>query len=114
MKYCWGFRKARTRANILPYLNFEDRYFRAIISKLIHEGNAASSASRGYWFPPLVITKDVAEIDALLECYAERSASALDRLRGLGKLIDTATEKREALTKQLVFETMEGVGRSSV
>lgn len=102
-KYCLGFRNARTRANILPFLNLEDRYFRAIISELIHAGNVASSSSRGYWFVPLVII-DVAEIDALLECYAERSASALDRLRGLGKLIDSATTRREALTQQIVMD----------
>jgi len=106
IKVCSGFRQARTRANILPYLNLEDRYFRHICSELIHEGHIASSCQRGYWFIPLV-TKDVEEIDAALESCQERSAKALDVLRGLGQQIDALTTRREALTKQYVFETME-------
>src|SRR3990167_2298887 len=106
MKVCLGFRQARTRANILPYLNLEDRYFRHICSELIHEGHIASSCQRGYWFIPLV-TRDVAEIDAVFESCQERSSKALDVLRGLGQQIDSLTARREALTKQYVFTTME-------
>ena len=103
MKVCLGFRQARTRANILPCLNLEDRYFRQICSELIQEGNIASSCQRGYWFIPLV-TKDVEEIDAVLESCQERSAKALDVLRGLGQQIDALTTRREALTKQFVMD----------
>jgi len=103
MKVCPGFRQARTRANILPYLNLEDRYFRQICSELIHEGHIASSCQRGYWFIPIV-TKDVEEIDAVLESCQERSTKALDVLRGLGQQIDALTTRREALTKQFVMD----------
>ena len=101
--YCFGFRNARTREKILPFIGLEDRRFRAIVSELIHEGHIASSSSRGYWFLPLV-TSDVTEIDAILEACQERTAHALDILRGMGKIIDHWTVRREALTKQYVMD----------
>ena len=100
---CFGYKYAKVRADILPFVQLDDRKFRAIASELIHEGNVASSSSRGYWFIPLV-TSDVAEVDAILEACQERTSHALDILRGMGKIIDHWTVRRENLTKQIVMD----------
>ena len=51
MKYACGFRNAKTKDNILPFVGLEERIFRqlASFSDLIF-----SSSERGYWIRPLV------------------------------------------------------------
>ena len=90
---CNGFRNARTRENILPFVlnkhlfptqESKDRYFRKIVSELRHEGHIASSCERGYWFVPLV-TDDPAEIEAVKHSIFEVKAKALDMLQDCEK-----------------------------
>lgn len=100
MQYCLGFRNARTRANILPYLQMPDRYLRLLMSELIHEGHLCSSASLGYWALPLT-TKDREEIDTALYAQHERKSKALDLLIDCDKHIKFWEDKRRCVTQQL-------------
>lgn len=88
--FCSGFRQARTRKEILPCMNFKrifdnpeskDRYFRKIVSSLIHEGHLCSHNSRGYWFKPLY-TNDPEEIEAIKQSIMERKSRALSSIEG--------------------------------
>ena len=99
-KYCFGFRNARTRIDILPFLQIPDRIFRAIASELIHEGSLCSSASRGYWALPLV-TKDIEEIEAVLSAQLERKSKALDLLADCDKAIKFWEDRKRCLTQQM-------------
>lgn len=83
-KHAWGVKCARTREQILPYLNLPDRYFRLIVSELIHEGHVASCASKGYWFVPLH-TNDMEEIEALKRSILERKSKALTMIADCDK-----------------------------
>ena len=98
-KYCFGFRNARTRANILPFVNLPDRYFRQIISGLKHEGHIASTCDKGYWAIPLVTT-DRKEIEAALDSYQEMKSKALDLLTGIDKQMKILQDKKLCLTQQ--------------
>ena len=109
-KYCYGYKAARIRANILPFVQMEDRCFRLIMSELIHESHCASDCIRGQWFIPLV-TKDPEEIEAVLQSYRERKGKALNLLTDLNRQIDNLAARKEALTKQIVFEVIDSAGR---
>ena len=76
---CPGVKNAKTRRKILPFVNMDDRRFRAIVSELKHENHIASTSSRGYWHVPLVTT-DPGEIEAVLESCFETKSRALDQL----------------------------------
>lgn len=90
--HCLGFRNARTRENILPFVgNLTDRGLRKIMSELIHEGNVCSSHKRGYWAVPLQTT-DTEEIEAMKQCYIERKSKALDLIQDCDRLIDKAED----------------------
>jgi len=102
MKYASGFRNARTRQDVLPYVGFEDRYYRAICSQLKHEGHVASTCSRGTWAIPLC-TKDPAEVEAALESYIEMKSKALDMLTGLDRQIKSLEDKKRCITQQAVM-----------
>ena len=86
-KNAHGYRKARKRADILPFMfpKLADRYFRALVSSLKHKGHLASTCNRGYWAIPLC-TNDHNEISATLESIQEMKAKALDMLKGYGEL----------------------------
>ena len=101
-KYCLGFRNAKTRTNILPYLQMPDRYFRLLVSELKHEGHIASDCQRGYWAIPLC-TKDPEEVEAALGSYQEMKSKALDLLTGLDKQIKFLEDKKRCLTQQFEF-----------
>lgn len=101
-KHCSGFRNARTRANILPFMQMPDRYWREIVSLLKHEGNIASTCFRGYWAIPLV-TKDKEEVEAALESYQEMRSKALDMLTDTDKHIKHWQDRKLALTQQQEF-----------
>lgn len=90
-KHTNGYRNARTRENILPFIQLKDRYFRQIANELIHEKQLCSSHKRGYWFFPLV-TNDPREIGAFKLCQIERKAKALDLLTGVDACIAWADE----------------------
>lgn len=90
-KYANGYRNARTRENILPFVQLKDRYFRSIANELIHEKQLCSSHKRGYWFFPLV-SNDPREIEAFKQCQIERKAKALDLLTGVDACIAYADE----------------------
>ena len=90
-KYCYGYKNARTRDNILPFVQMPDRYFREVVSSLIHEGNVCSSHKRGYWFPPLS-TNDPREIDEFKACQVERKGKALDLITDCERLIKQADD----------------------
>lgn len=100
-KYCQGFRNARVRANILPFMQgFSDRHWRACVSELKHEGHLASTSSRGYWaIPPA--TRDKEEVEAALESCKETKSKALDMLTGVNKLIEALQDKKSVLTRQV-------------
>jgi len=98
-KYCFGFREARFKNNILPFLNINERVFRAIVSDLKHEGNVAATSQRGYWFIPLT-TDDPAEVDAALESFREMESRALDMLTGIKKQMYGLNQRKMALTQQ--------------
>ena len=83
-KYCNGVRSARTRKDILPFVQLPDRYFRLIASELIDEGNVYSSASHGYWFAKLRTT-DSFEISAMEHSILERIAKATSTIDGCHK-----------------------------
>ena len=105
-KYAFGFRNARTRANILPFMgngNMPDRHFRLILAELKKEGSAASTCTRGIWAVPPVTT-DAEEIEAVLESCLEMKTKALDMLTGLNRQIELFQAKKEALTTQIVME----------
>ncbi len=102
LTYCFGFRNARTRQNILPFVRLPDRYFRQIISELKHEGQIASTCDKGYWAIPLV-TKDKEEIEAALDSYQEMRSKALDMLTGIDMQIKILEDKKRCLTEQLVL-----------
>ena len=99
---CLGFRNARTRANILPFVQLPDRYLRLIMSELIHEGHLCSSASLGYWALPLY-TKDPQEIETALDAQRERKAKALDLLTDCDKMIKFWQDKKNCLEIQPEF-----------
>ena len=99
-KHCMGFRNARTRQEILPFLRMPDRAFRATASELIHEGHLCSSASRGYWAVPLV-TKDIEEVEAVLDAQIERKSKALDLLADCDKAIKLWQDRKRCLTQQM-------------
>ncbi len=86
-KYAHGYRRARKRADILPFIHpkLTDRYFRLVVSSLKHQGHLASTSSRGYWAVPLCTT-DRSEVSAALESIHEMKAKALDMLKGCGEL----------------------------
>lgn len=90
-KYCYGYKNARTRENILPFIQLKDRYFRQIASELIHEKQLCSSHTKGFWFFPLV-SNDPREIEAFKQCQVERKAKALDLLTGVDGCIAWADE----------------------
>src|SRR3990167_2903474 len=101
-KYAFGFRNARTRAKILPFVgngNMPDRHFRLILAELKKEGSAASTCTRGIWAVPPVIT-DSEEIEAVLESCQEMKSKALDMLTGLNRQIELFQARKEALTQQ--------------
>lgn len=103
LTHCFGFRNARTRANILPYMGaITDRNWREVISRLKHDGFLASTCSRGYWAIPLD-TKDPAEVEAVLESYQEMRSKALDLLTGTDKHIKHWQDKKLALTQQQIM-----------
>ena len=89
-KYANGVRCARTRKDILPFVQLPDRYFRLIVSELIDEGNVYSSASHGYWFAKLHTT-DTFEIDAMKHAILERKAKALSMIEGCDKRLKEIT-----------------------
>jgi hypothetical protein len=91
MKYMQGFRRARTREDILPFVQMDDRRFRACASELIHEGQMCSSHKRGYWIVPLQ-TNDPLEIEAMKECHIERKAKAIDLITDCDKMIKRAED----------------------
>jgi hypothetical protein len=99
---CLGFRNARTRANILEFVQMPDRYFRRVISELKHEGHIASTCSRGYWAIPL-FTNDKEEIDAALDSYQEMKSKALDLLTGIDRQIKRLEDRKNCLTQQVEF-----------
>lgn len=99
VKYCFGFRNARIRANILPFVGFADRYWRAIISELKHDGLVASTHTRGYWAIPQD-TKDKLEVEAAIESYQEMRSKALDLLTDTDKHIKHWQDRRLSLTQQ--------------
>lgn len=111
--HAFGFRNARTRADILPFLQspeeMTDRVFRLCASELIHEGHLCSSASRGYWAVPLV-TKDQEEIQAVIEAQEERKGKALDLLADCDRVIKIYQEKKRCITQQSEFE-LAGAGK---
>ena len=92
MKYALGVRNARTREDILPFIQMRDRPFRYIASELIHEGHMASTASKGYWAIPLH-TNDPREIEAIKHSYLERKSKALSMLEDVNRQLDEL-EKR--------------------
>ena len=100
VSHCLGFRNARTRANILPFVQLPDRYFRLIVSELKHEGQLASDCQRGYWAIPLV-TQDKEEIEAALGSYKEMKSKALDLLTGLDRQIKILEDRKNCLTQQM-------------
>jgi len=83
-KYCKGVRCARHRADILPFVQLPDRYWRQIISDLVDEGIIYSSSTRGYWWA-LLHTNDHYEIDAMKHAILERKAKALSMIEGCDK-----------------------------
>jgi hypothetical protein len=97
-KYCNGYKNARTRGGILPYVGLEGRYFRRIISELKHEGHCASTSDRGYWFIPLS-TNDKDEIDAALQSVLENKSRALDLLTNCDKQIKLWESRKQAITQ---------------
>lgn len=100
VKNCAGFRNARTRANILPFMgSMTDRYWRAIISELKHDGHIASVCSRGYWAIPLA-TGEKEEVEAALESYQEMRSKALDLLTDTDRHIKHWQDRKLALTQQ--------------
>lgn len=103
-KYAHGYRNARTRDKILPYMgSMSDRYWRLCVSELIHAGQIFSSASRGYWFLPEVTT-DAEEVAVALESLQERQSKALDMLTGLNRQIDTLEDRKRSLTQQITLD----------
>jgi len=84
-KYCHGYKNARKRPDILPFVFLGDRYFRTLISNLKHENHIASTSTRGYWFIPLHTTNQ-AEVNAVLESIQEMKSRAMDMLKGSSKL----------------------------
>lgn len=103
MDNCCGFRNAKTRADILPNLQFvnamsdetKDRYFRRIVARLKKEHHVFSSSDRGYWFRPLV-SNDNDEIQAELKALREDKAKAMDLLDGLDRRIKEIESSRPA------------------
>ena len=88
---CCGYRRARTRENILPFvlnshdfptIESKDRYFRRVVAELKSTGHIFSSASLGYWFFPLV-SNDACEIETALSSLVEEKAKAMDLLAGI-------------------------------
>ena len=96
MKYMAGFRNARTREDILPFIQMDDRRFRECASALIHEGNMCSSHKRGYWAVPLM-SNDPAEVEAFKLCHIERKAKACDLIADCDKMIKRAEEMLYAI-----------------
>ncbi len=101
-KYAHGFRSARTRKDILPFIftyrtfasnEAKDRYFREIASELIKEGALASSNTRGYWFIP-IHTRDRKEVDAVIACHLERRAKALTLIEDCNRIIDEYEQRK--------------------
>ena len=101
-KNCHGYRNARIREGILPYVliyrtfptkETKDRHFREIMSSLIHEGHTASSNRRGYWVVP-IHTRDRGEVEAVLECYYERKAKALALIADCDRLINEFVSRK--------------------
>lgn len=80
-----------------------DRYWRLCIAELKKEGLVAATASRGYWAVP-ENTKDVQELEAVLESCEELKSKALDMLTGLNRQIDTLEDRKRALTQQIVMD----------
>ncbi|RKY32662.1 MAG: hypothetical protein DRP74_02160 [Candidatus Omnitrophota bacterium] len=106
-KYCNGFRNAKTRENILPFIfiyrtfksyEAKDRYFRRIASELIHEGHLCSHNSKGYWFIPLV-TNDREEIAALKESILEREAKARSMIRDCSKQLKRVEDLEKVINQ---------------
>ena len=97
-KYAHGYKNARTRDDIIPFIQLPDRYFREIASSLIHDGHIASSCDKGYWFIPL-FTKDRREVEAVIKCHIERKSKALDLIKDCDKLIQQF-EDRLVVTTQ--------------
>lgn len=93
-KYCRGYRAARVRKDIIPFVltgrpfvskDAKDRYFRQIASELIHEGHVAS-AGDGYWYIP-EHTMDRREVEAVIACHQERKSKALSLIADCDKII---------------------------
>jgi hypothetical protein len=102
-RFCYGFKNARTRKDILPYLNLPDRYFRRIASILKHEGHLASTSDKGYWFIPIE-TKDPEEINAALQSCLEMKARAMDIVADCDKHIKRWEDKKRIATQgQMAF-----------
>lgn len=95
-KYAYGYRNARVREDILPFVKIPERTFRLIMSELIHEGNACSSNKRGYWFFPLT-TNDPMEIKIFKECQIERKGKAIDLITDCDKLISRADNQLQVV-----------------
>ena len=107
-KYSPGYKNARTRENILPYMGgMSDRYWRMIVSDPKKEGLVASSSSLGYWAVP-ANTRDSRELAAVIDSCQEMRAKALAMLTGLNSQIETFQRRLEANTKQYEFTQVEG------
>ena len=94
IKYCLGYKKARKRSNILPFISLNDWKFRAIVSELKHSGDLASTSSRGYWAVPLC-TNSHCEISAVLESISEMQRKALTMLQDCSKLKERFNGQRQ-------------------
>ena len=106
-RYCPGYKKALTRENIVPYVlndrtfptkEAKDRRFREVASELIHDGDVASSNTRGYWRVP-IYTRDSGEIKAVLQCHQERKSKALSLIADCDKIIRNFEDRLLTITQ---------------
>ena len=100
-KYCRGYKNARKKQDILPYVDLEERYFRQIVHDLKKEGHIYSTSSRGYWWA-LLATNNHAEIVAMKESLKEEKSRAMSLLEGIDKKMK-ALESHNQGQKELVL-----------
>ena len=92
MKYANGYKNARNKEEILPHIEtlipgISERYLRACLSDLKHEGEIGALSSCGYWWIKAVnLPYDDKEKKMALRSVREMKSRALDMLEDCSRL----------------------------